>query len=76
MLDSTKQRPRCTRLLEFSSEGKKFGAKNFMTFDGMTPERAEELESYKKDMTEEEIAMIVDCLPPIPGLDRFRRKTH
>ena len=27
--------------------GEKFGSKNFMTFDGMTPERAEELESYK-----------------------------
>ncbi len=56
--------------------GEKFGSKNFMTFDGMTPERAEELESYKKDMTEEEIAMIVEHLPPIPGLDRFRRKAH
>ena len=47
--------------------GEKFGAKHFMTFDGMTPERAEELESYKRDMTPKEVEMIVDCLPPIPG---------
>jgi hypothetical protein len=57
------------------SEG--FGARQFMTFEGMTPERAEELDSYKDDMTNEEVALIVDCLPPIPGLSRlFEKKCH
>ena len=54
-----------------------FGPKQFMSFEGVTSERALELDSYKRDMTDEEVRMIVDCLPPIPGLSKlFEKKGH
>lgn len=62
--------------LALATKGLGFGVNNFMTFEGMTRERAQELESYKEDMTKEEVALIVDCLPPIPGLAKFRTKFH
>ena len=63
-------------LLLLAPDGE-FGADCFFQFEGVTPERAQELESYKENMSEEEAIMITDCLPPIKGLPPpFRKKGH